>query len=409
MHEVILVIAGQPVTVLEICAAAAAVALLLLLSLVFAARSARRERQWEASAAAERQRELDDRVAALREASAEMTGRMQTMAEVLSSRQADLARVMSERLDSVGARMGQSLEQTRNQTTENLTKLNERLAVIDQAQTRLTGLTQDVVGLKDILANKQARGAFGQGRMEAIVRDGLPTGAYEFQAQLSNGTRPDCVVRLPSTDLVMVIDAKFPLEAFSALKDARSDEERKQARARVRADIGVHLKQIADKYFLPGETQDLAALFVPSESIYADLNEHFDDVIQKGHRARIILVSPSLLMMMIQVMQSIVRDARMREEAHLLQKEVRLLVEDVTRLRERAAKLDGHFRQAQDDVEAVGTSAGKIARRGERIGALDFTDAANAAAVPAVAAPPAAPPRQGELLAMPKRAMQAKG
>ncbi len=399
MHEVILVVSGRPVTLLEICAGAALLALLLLFSLVLAARRARRERQWEAVASAERQRELDDKVAALNHASAEMTGRMQTMAEVLSSRQADLARLMSERLDSVSTRLGQGMEQTRNQTTENLTRLNERLAVIDAAQAKLTGLTQEVIGLKDILANKQARGAFGQGRMEAIVRDGLPHGAYEFQAQLSNGTRPDCVVRLPSTDLVMVIDAKFPLEAFSALKDARTDEARKQAMARVRSDVGVHLKHIAEKYFLPGETQDLAALFVPSESIYADLNEHFDDVIQKGHRARIILVSPSLLMMMIQVMQSIVRDARMREEAHLLQKEVRLLVEDVTRLRDRAAKLDGHFRQAQDDVEAIGTSAGKIARRGERIGALDFAEA-----MPVAAASPApAAPKQGELLAMPRR------
>ena len=395
MHEVILVISGRPVTLLELSAGAALLALLLLVSLVFAASRARRERQWEAIAAAGRQRELDDKVVALREASAELTGRMQSMAEAMSLRQSDLTRVMEERLDHVGMRLGQGLEATRNSTTENLTKLNERLAVIDQAQTRLTGLTQEVVGLKDILANKQARGAFGQGRMEAIVRDGLPTGAYEFQAQLSNGTRPDCVVRLPSTDLVMVIDAKFPLEAFTALKEAKGEDARKQALARVRNDVGLHIKHIAEKYFLPGETQDLAALFVPSESIYADLNEYFDDVIQKGHRARVIIVSPSLLMMMIQVMQSIVRDARMREEAHLLQKEVRALVDDVTRLRDRAVKLDTHFRQAQDDVEAVTTSASKIARRGERIGAMDFADAA---AAPAVAA--SAPQQQGELLAM---------
>lgn len=399
MREIILVVAGRAVTLLEFCAAAALLALVLLLSLVLAARRARRERQWEAIASAERQRDLDGKVASLGRSSAEMTGRMLAMAEAMAARQAELARAMDERLDSVAARLGQGMEQTRSSTTENLTRLNERLAVIDQAQTRLTGLTQEVVGLKDILSNKQARGAFGQGRMEAIVRDGLPHGAYEFQAQLSNGMRPDCVVRLPSTDLVMVIDAKFPLEAFSALKDAKTGEARKLAMARVRSDVGVHLKHIAEKYFLPGETQDLAALFVPSESVYADLNEHFDDVIQKGHRARIIIVSPSLLMMMIQVMQSIVRDARMREEAHLLQKEVRLLVDDVTRLRDRASKLDGHFRQAQDDVEAIGTSAGKIARRGERIGALDFAEAPGV-----VAGPVADAPKQGELLEMPRRA-----
>ena len=203
---------------------------------------------------------------------------------------------------------------------------------------------------------------------------------------------------------MFVIDAKFPLESFTALKQAKGEEARARACARVRSDVGVHIRDIASKYFLPGETQDLAALFVPSESIYADLNEHFDDIIQKGHRARIILVSPSLLMMVIQVMQSLVRDARMREEAHELQKEVRLLVEDVLRLRERSGKLDTHFRQAQEDVEAIGISSGKIARRGERIGALDFADAP----APSVAAPPAEP-RQADLLSMPKRPLQASG
>ena len=404
MHEILVVIAGRPVTLLEAGEGAVLLALLLMLWLVLIARRNGSERWAEAVVAQERQRELDDRMAALSLAGAEMTGRMQTMAEVLSSRQADLARLVTERLDTVGMRVGQGLETSSNATTENLTKLNERLAVIDQAQTRLTGLTQEVLGLKEILANKQARGAFGQGRMEAIVRDGLPHGAYEFQAQLSNGTRPDCVVRLPATDLVMVIDAKFPLEAFSALKDAKTDEARKLASARVRNDVGLHIKHIADKYFLPGETQDIAALFVPSESVYADLNEFFDDVIQKGHRARVIVVSPSLLMMMIQVMQSIVRDARMREEAHHLQKEVRLLVEDVTRLRDRTLRLETHFRQVQDDVEGIGTSAGKIARRGERIGTLDFADAG---AMPVPVAAAVVQPAQGDLLARQKRSMHA--
>ena len=391
MREILFVLAGRPVTLMEAGVSAVALALLLLLLLVRIARGASYARLAEAGAARERQHELDDKLAMLARTSAEMTGRMQTMAEVLSSRQVDLARLVTERLDSVGTKLGQGLESSSHATTENLTKLNERLAVIDQAQSRLAGLTQEVLGLKDILANKQARGAFGQGRMEAIVRDGLPHGAFEFQAQLSNGTRPDCVVRLPATDLVMVIDAKFPLESFTALKDAKTDEARKQANARVRNDVGLHIKHIADKYFLPGETQDIAALFVPSESIYADLNEHFDDIIQKGHRARVILVSPSLLMMMIQVMQSIVRDARMREEAHHLQKEVRLLVEDVTRLRDRTVKLETHFRQVQDDVEGIGTSAGKIARRGDRIGTLDFAGSDSAVSLPG-------PQPQGDLL-----------
>jgi DNA recombination protein RmuC len=270
--------------------------------------------------------------------------------------------------------VGAGLETAAQTTGANLNKLNERLAVIDAAQARLTGLTQEVVSLKDILANKQSRGAFGQGRMEAIVRDGLPSSAYDFQFTLSNKSRPDCVIRLPGDERLMVVDAKFPLEAFSLFKDARSDEARKIAFARVRADVGKHVKDIAERYLLPGETQDIAVMFVPSESIYSDLVEHFDDVVQKAHRGKIIIVSPSLLMMAIQVMQTIVRDARMRDQAHVIQSEVGKLLEDVRRLAERTAKLDGHFRQAQDDLGQIAVSSDKIAKRGERIEAMEFSE-----------------------------------
>jgi DNA recombination protein RmuC len=298
------------------------------------------------------------------------------MAEALSSRQSDLARVVVDRLDNVSARVGAGLESAAQTTGANLNKLHERLAVIDAAQARLAGLTQEVVSLKDILANKQARGAFGQGRMEAIVRDGLPSGAYDFQFTLSNKTRPDCVIRLPGDERLLAVDAKFPLEAFTLVRDARSDEARKSAFARVRADVGKHVKDIAERYLLSGETQDIAMMFVPAESVYSDLVEHFDDVVQKAHRARVVIVSPSLLMMAIQVMQTIVRDARMRDQAHLIQTEVGKLLVDVRRLAERAAKLDGHFRQAQEDVAQIAASSEKIARRGERIDTLEFAQEA---------------------------------
>ena len=209
--------------------------------------------------------------------------------------------------------------------------------------------------------------------MESIVRDGLPQGSYEFQHTLSNRNRPDCVIRLPGDDRVMVVDAKFPLEAFAALREAQTPEDKRNAQSRVRADVGKHVKDIAERYFLPGETQDIALLFVPSESIHADLHEHFEDVVQKAHRARILIVSPSLLMLAIQVLQAVVRDARMREQAHFIQVEVRHLLDDVARLRDRAGKLDTHLRQAQEDASGISTSADKIARRGERIDQLDFS------------------------------------
>ena len=258
-------------------------------------------------------------------------------------------------------------------TGENLGSLNERLAVIDAAQARLTEMTREVVSLKDILANKQARGAFGQGRMEAIVRDGLPAGAYDFQFTLSNRARPDCVIRLPGDARLLAVDAKFPLEGFSALRAARDDETRKSALARVRADVTKHVKDIAERYLLPGETQDVALMFVPSEAIYSDLVEHLDDVVQKAHRARVVIVSPTLMMMAISVAQAILRDARMRDEAQAIQAEVGRLVNDVRMLTERAAKLETHFRQAQEDLSGIGAASARIARRGERIESMDFS------------------------------------
>ena len=380
MNRTLFIVADLAVTPLYVMLGAAALMSLLIVALFLALlRSAgvrREERDAAEEAASERQRELDLQMAALARSSAEMTGRLQTVAEVFGNRQADLARLVSERLDAVGHRLGQGLESNTKTSTENLTRLNERLAVIDAAQHRLTGLTQEVIGLKDILANKQARGAFGQGRMEAIIRDALPASAYEFQYTLSNRTRPDCCIRLPGDDRVMVVDAKFPLEAFTALKAAAGDDAAlKSAMTRVRGDVGKHIRDIADRYFVPGETQDIAILFVPSESLYAEINDTFEDLIERAHKARIIIVSPSLLMMAVQVMQAIVRDARVREQAHVIQKEVRLLTTDVQRLHERVGKLQTHFRQVGDDVAATLISSEKIAKRGERIDAMDFAEA----------------------------------
>ncbi|MBX3536628.1 MAG: DNA recombination protein RmuC [Chelatococcus sp.] len=373
MNQTLLNLAGYPLTAGEVIVGAAGAAVVILLLLAVFVASTNRERRVEAAEAAERAREMDDKVAELNRIQAEMTGRLQTIAEIFGSRQQDFARFVAERLDGLQHRVGQGLEVSSRTTGEHIARLNERLAVIDAAQKNLTNLTGEVVGLKDILANKQARGAYGQGRMEAIVRDGLPAGHYAFQATLRNGRRPDCLIRLPG-DHPLVIDAKFPLESFLAFRGATSDEMRRAATTRVKTDVAAHVRDIAEKYLVPGETQDLALLFVPSEAIYADLQEHFEDVVARAHRARVIIVSPSLLALAIQVMQSLVRDARMREEAETIQLEVRRILEDVVRLRDRVEKLDTHFRQAQEDVAQIRTSTDKIVKRGERIEALDFED-----------------------------------
>lgn len=372
MSQIILVLGTYAVTLGDALMAAGALATLLLMLLVWQNVRATGARALEAAAAAERQRELDDKVEAMNRLQAEMTGRMQTLAEVFGSRQSDLARLMSERLDSVRTSMTTSLSETAQKSAESLGKLNERLAVIDAAQADLKGLTSEVLSLKDVLANKQARGAYGQGRMEAIIRDALPASAYRFQPTLSNRARPDCVIDLPGDDRPMVIDAKFPLEGFAALREAGTDDARLAAERRVRQDLSTHIKDIAEKYLLAGETQDIALLFVPSEGIYAELSEKFDDIVQKSHRARVLVVSPSILMMAVQVAQSIVRDAAVREQARIIQSELGKLLDDVRRLSDRAGKLDQHFRLVQEDVSGIMTSADKVNRRGTRIEALEF-------------------------------------
>ncbi|AVT74693.1 DNA recombinase [Rhodopseudomonas palustris] len=352
--------------------AALALALLAIIAILVARGSAAR-----------RTAEIDQRLAVLMRAQHEANGRVDAMGRALAGRQAEMARAMSERLDSVTHRFGQSLTQSTRYTMQSLQALHERLGIIDRAHDNLTELTDQVTTLRDVLANKQARGAFGQARMETIVQDGLPKGSFAFQYTLSTGKRPDCVVLLPD-QRPLCIDAKFPLEAVTALREATTEEAKKAAAQRLRTDVMRHVDDIASKYLIPGETQDTALMFVPSESVYAEIHDGFDDVIQKAYRARVVLVSPSLLMLAIQVMQQILKDARMRDAADQIRTEVLSLGDDLARLRERVTKLQTHFGQVTDDVRQILISADKIERRAARIEELDFSDsAAESASTPA--------------------------
>ena len=303
----------------------------------------------------------------------ELKGRLQTLAEISISRHGDLARAVNERLDRMTHRVGVDLTETSRKTVDSIAKLNERLAVIDTAQKNLTDLSSNMVGLQQILSNKQARGAFGQIRMEAIIQDGLPRGGYTFQATLSNGKRPDCVLHMPNNAAGIVIDAKFPLEGFEAYRLARKDDEKKDAAKRVRIDVCRHIDAMAERYFITGETQDTAILFVPSEAIYADLCEHFSDIVQKAHRSRIVICAPNMLMLAVQTMQAILKDVQMREQAHLIQREVVHLMDDVGRLRDRVLDLQRHFGQANTDIDKILTSSDRIASRGRKIENLEFS------------------------------------
>ncbi|MGD9923611.1 MAG: DNA recombination protein RmuC, partial [Pseudorhodoplanes sp.] len=293
------------------------------------------------------------------------------MGDMLANRQSQFEKTFSERLDTVTHRIGQSIQHTTQQTGENLNRLNERLAVIDSAQKNITALASQVTSLQGVLSNKQQRGAFGQGRMEMIIQDGLPKGSFEFQLTLSNNTRPDCAIHFPD-QRPLIIDAKFPLEAVTAFRDARSDDERSLAGRMLRQNVGKHIADIAGKYLIPGETQELALMFVPSESIYAELHDQFDDLIQRAFRSRVVIVSPSLLMLAVQVIQQIHRDARMREAADKIHAEVGHFMEDLKRLRERVRKLEAHFGQATEDIRQIVVSTDKLERRGSRIREVEF-------------------------------------
>jgi len=293
--------------------------------------------------------------------------------QTVQASQSQFQQTVSQRLDAVTARLGESLTASTNTTAEHLQNLHARLAVIDSAQKNITDLATQVASLQQVLGNKQSRGAFGQAQMEAIIRDRLPKDCFDFQATLSNRARPDCCIYLPGSP-TLVIDAKFPLEAVTAFREATNEEEKKAAMARVRQDVSKHIADIAEKYLIPGETQDMALMFVPSESIYCDLYDSFDDLFQKAYRAKVTIVSPSLLMLAVQVIQQIRKDAKMREAADRILKEVCLLVTDVQRLKDRVENLDKHFGQAEKDIEQIVISADKILSRGQKITEVEFDE-----------------------------------
>ena len=317
---------------------------------------------------------LEAKLRDLAASQSEIVGRFSQAIESQAKSQSELQRAVAERLEALDKRLGEILKETAAKTAETLGGLQTRLVVIDEAQKNLADLSGQVVSLQQILSNKQARGAWGQGQMESIIRDALPVGVYAFQATLSNRNRPDCLIRLPGAKTGFVIDAKFPLEAFAVLKSAANDLEKRAAEARVRTDIAKHVKDIADKYLIAGETEAPAIMFVPSESLYAELHDGFSDVIQKAQRAQVIVVSPNILLLAINTIQTVMKDARMREQASLIQKEVGLLLNDVRLLSDRVGKLQSHLGQADDDIESILISTGKVASRAERIERVELRE-----------------------------------
>ena len=305
----------------------------------------------------------DPRLDTLIAAQGEITGKFtQTV-----TAQAELQRTLTEQIAALNKRMGDSLTDSATKATETFTSIQERLKTIDEAQKNIASLGTQVVSLQEILSDKQSRGAFGQERMEAIVADQLPPTHYDFQWTLSNGKRPDCIIRIPNVAGVIVVDSKFPLEAFETLRGLASDDERKQATARLKSDVQKHVKDIAEKYLIPGEVQTPAIMFVPSESVYAELHTSFSDVVQQARRAQVVIVSPHVFMLAINTIQTLMKDARMREQAHKIQAAVGEMLLDVKRLGERVANLRTHFDRTNKDIGEIETSMKRIETRAGRI------------------------------------------
>jgi DNA recombination protein RmuC len=275
-------------------------------------------------------------------------------------------------LAEMQARMNDTLHGTSQKTVTSLTRLQERLAVIDKAQDNITRLSGDVLGLQDILSNKQTRGAFGEIQLRDIVSAALPPDSYDMQVTLPNGKRADCLIRMPNPPGPIVIDAKFPLEAYEALRRAEGQAEQMAAARMMRSSVRAHIRAIAEKYILDGETADSALMFLPSEAVYAELHANYPDLVREGFAARVWIVSPTTCMATLHTLRAVLKDARMRDQAGAIRAELGLLYKDLERLGDRVSNLDRHFGQAAKDLGEIRVSAEKAGRRAQRLDSFDF-------------------------------------
>lgn len=304
---------------------------------------------------------ISDTAQRLTEAQAQLAGRLEQTQVALSAR-----------LDGLTRRLGESLSQQSEKTGDSLRILHERLAVIDAAQKNITELSAQMVGLQDILSNKQARGAFGEVQLRDLVSAVLPASAYVYQAPLGNGRRVDCLLRLPDPPGPIALDAKFPLESYRALRAADSEATKVQTARAFSADVLKHVKDIQERYIVPGETADSAMMFLPSEAVYAELHANFRNVVEESFRRKVWIVSPTTLWATLNTLRAVLKDVRMREQAGLIQAELRAMTDDVARLDDRVQKLRRHFEQSVDDIREIGLSSEKVARRAERIEAFQM-------------------------------------
>ncbi|MCV2867603.1 DNA recombination protein RmuC [Defluviimonas sp. WL0002] len=362
-----------------VVAGLALLAILMLVTLRAAGRSARM-----AEPVLRQMQSLDARVQSLSDGQQQLSGGLMHVSEAQAASQARVLALMENRLADVAKGMSDSLQGSATRTARSLGELQQRLETIDKAQANIEKLSGDVLSLQDILSNKQTRGAFGEIQLNDIVRKALPADAFTMQATLTNGRRADCLVHLPNPPGPIVIDSKFPLEAYEALRRATNNSESIEAQRMLRIAVRGHIKAISERYIIEGETADGALMFLPSEAVYAELHANFPEVVREGFAAKVWIVSPTTCMATLNTMRAVLKDARMREQAGAIRKELALLHADVDRLGTRVENLDRHFHQAAKDIEDIKISADKAGRRAKRLDNFDFEELAPEADAPRV-------------------------
>ena len=319
---------------------------------------------------------------------AELKGQLSQMVQASSQQQQNITSQLSEQsarmeqtLSNFRQQLGHSLQQQTQSTHDNLTKLSERLAVIDRANSQITELTGQVTQLHNILANKTERGAFGEVQLENLVKTVLPPNSYAFQVTLPNQKRADCILKLPNPPGDIVIDSKFPLDAWYNLQNSETKEQQLAARRQLAISVRGHVKDIQDKYIIAGSTAESACLFLPSEAVYAELHANLPDVIDASYKARVWIVSPTTMMATLNTVRAVLRDARLREQTAIIQSEMLKLIEDVSRLDARVENLNRHFSQVQKDISEIQTSTSRISKRSYRITELEVPEDENISVV----------------------------
>jgi len=319
---------------------------------------------------------LGQRVQSISDGQQQLAGGLNHVSEAQAASQANMLQLLEQRLSQVSGTMNENLQGSARRTAQSLGELQQRLQAIDKAQDNITKLSGDVLSLQDILSNKQTRGAFGEIQLKDIVGKALPADSYTWQATLSNGKRADCLIHLPNPPGPIVVDSKFPLEAYEALRNAETQHELNEAARMMRTAVKAHIKAISEKYILDGETADGALMFLPSEAVYAELHSNFPELVREGFSARVWIVSPTTCMATLNTMRAILKDARMQEQAGAIRRELGNLFKDVERLGTRVENLDRHFGQAAKDISEIKISADKAGRRARRLDNFDFEELA---------------------------------